>query len=56
MDTHAQAEVQQEEDVEGHVDLQREVLVEVLTRLDRAGHISTQEEVQITSLKRDDYK
>lgn len=29
------AKVQQEEDVERHVDLQREVFVEVLTRLDR---------------------
>lgn len=31
---HPQAEVQQEEDVEGHVDLQREVFVEVLAGLD----------------------
>lgn len=31
--TYTQAEIQQEEDVERHVDLQREVLVEVLTRL-----------------------
>lgn len=36
IDSHAypQAEVEQEEDVEGHVDLQREVLVEVLAGFD----------------------
>lgn len=34
--TYTQAEIQQEEDVERHVNLQREVLVEVLTRLDWA--------------------
>lgn len=34
--TYAKAEVQQEEHVECHVDLQREVFVEVLTGLDRA--------------------
>ena len=33
--TYPEAEVQQEEHVERHVDLQREVFVEVLTRLDR---------------------
>lgn len=33
--THTEAEVQQEEHVERHVDLQREVFVEVLTGLDR---------------------
>lgn len=33
--TYSEAEVQQEEDVERHVDLQREVLVEVLTGLNR---------------------
>lgn len=33
--TYTEAEVQQEEDVECHVDLQREVFVEVLTRLNR---------------------
>lgn len=33
--TYTEAEVQQEEDVERHVDLQREVFVEVLTGLNR---------------------
>ena len=33
--TYTEAEVQQEEHVERHVDLQREVFVEVLTGLDR---------------------
>lgn len=32
--TYPQAKVQQEEDVEGHVDLQREVFVEVLAGFD----------------------
>lgn len=33
--TYTEAKVQQEEDVERHVDLQREVFVEVLTGLNR---------------------
>lgn len=33
--TYTEAKIQQEEDVERHVDLQREVFVEVMTGLDR---------------------